>query len=270
MVMLLAGAAFSVAQGERFWVAAVLLFSMLVIAPFRSSFYRHARLLSGPLQGSTAVPLFALVVCILALAAFERHVRFLSDNSWLEIVLSRDVPNSVRVTVLLIVLIALDALWRLIRPGRVGWQPWDREARLKLASFGGILPNRADGVVWGEAERAGIPFRRLGRILLGLGDPAGAESDRISAVWRLRDLAQQEGLDPAIWRAGPALLKIYGDLGLTALPLGEDGLPLPETEDETPPALHYLVCLAERDLTSLLPMLPDLAAKDEMRRPAAA
>ena len=59
-------------------------------------------------------------------------------------------------------------------------------------------------------------------------------SDRVSAIWRLRDLAQQEGLDPAFWRAGPGLLKVYGDLGLTALPLGEDGLPLPETADVTP------------------------------------
>ena len=65
-------------------------------------------------------------------------------------------------------------------------------------------------------------------MLLGLGDPAGADSDQVSAIWRLRDLARQEGLDPAFWRAGPGLLKIYSDLGLTALPLGADGLPLPE------------------------------------------
>ena len=84
-------------------------------------------------------------------------------------------------------------------------------------------------MVLGEAERAGIPFRRCGRVLLGLGDPVGAEGDRVSAIWRLRDLAQQEGLDPAFWRAGPGLLKVYGDLGLTALPLGPDGLPLPES-----------------------------------------
>jgi hypothetical protein len=52
---------------------------------------------------------------------------------------------------------------------------------------------------------------------------------------------------------------VYGDLGLTALPLGADGLPLPEAPDETPPARHYLVCMAERDLNFLLPLLPVLA-----------
>ena len=270
MVMLMAGAAFTVAQGERLWIAGVLVVATMLVAPFRSCFYRHARLLSGPLQASTAVPLFALIVCVLALAAFERHVRFLSDNSWWEIVLSRDVPNSLRATVALTVALALIATWRLIRPGRVRWLPWSAETRLRLATLGGRPPASADGVVWGEADLAGIPFRRCGRILLGLGDPAGPESDRVSAIWRLRDLAQQEGLDPAVWRAGAGLLKIYGDLGLTALPLGPDGLPVPETGETLPGSTHYLVCVAERDLSALLPMLPLLAANQDAPPAAAA
>jgi phosphatidylglycerol lysyltransferase len=106
-------------------------------------------------------------------------------------------------------------------------------------------------------------------VLLGLGDPAGAEADRISAIWRLRDLAQQEGLDAAVYRAGSDLLKVYGDLGLAALPLGNDGLPLPESHEDTPPPHtgRYLVCRAERDLSVLLPLLPQLA--DELVKEAA-
>jgi len=95
--------------------------------------------------------------------------------------------------------------------------------------------------------------------MLGLGDPAGAVSDRASAIWNLRDLAAQEGLDPAVWRAGPGLLKIYEDLGLTALPLSEDGLPLPESVEDRPLSAHYLCCVAERDLILLLPLLPALS-----------
>ena len=66
-------------------------------------------------------------------------------------------------------------------------------------------------------------------------------------------------MDAAVWHAGPDLLKIYGDLGLTALPLGPDGLPLPESDGDTPVAQQYLVCKAERDLNLLLPVLPSLA-----------
>jgi lysylphosphatidylglycerol synthetase-like protein (DUF2156 family) len=260
ILVLLVASAFTVAQGVRWWIPGALTLTALLIAPFRSAFYRHARLLSGPLQPTTAVPLFALIGCVIMLSAFESHVRGLADNSWWEVVLSRDIPNPLRATVALAVAIGLVATWRLIRPGRVVWLAWGPEQRLRYATLGAIPPARADGVVWGEAGRAAIPFRRIGRVLLALGDPAGADSDRVSAIWRLRDLAQQEGLDPAIYRASYALLRVYGNLGLAAFPLGPDGLPLPEQGDEEPPPVaHYLVCQAERDLPLLLPLLADLA-----------
>ena len=195
-----------------------------------------------------------LVACVVALAAFEKHVRWLSDNSFWEVILSPDVPVSLRVAVTLAVLLGAAALWRLMRPSRVRWLPWAADARRHYAALGGVPPARADGFVWGEAERAGIAFRRVGRVLLALGDPAGADSDRVSAVWKLRDLAQQEGLDPAIWNAGESLLKVYAALGLSAVPLGRDGMPADGGGSQ-----HFLMCVAEHDLPALLPTLTELA-----------
>jgi uncharacterized membrane protein YbhN (UPF0104 family) len=259
IVLLLLGAAFTVAQSEPLWIPCILVLASILIAPYRGAFYRHARLLSGPLQASTALPLITLVVCVLALAAFERHVRWLSDNSWWEVILTADVPNSLRASVALTVVVGLGAMWRLLRPRRVTWAPWSAEQRLHYAALGADPPALADGIVWGEAARAGIPFRRLGRTLLALGDPAGADSDRVSAIWRLRDLAQQEGRNPAIWQAGRSLLKVYADLGLAALPLDADGHPADNAIDPASPAAdQYLVCMAERDLPGLLPLLPAL------------
>jgi uncharacterized membrane protein YbhN (UPF0104 family) len=268
--LLVLGAAFIATQPERLWIVGVLVIVAMLVAPLRRSFYRHASLLSGPLDAASAIPLFTLVICLLALAGTRPRVHLLANNAWWAVVMSRDLPHSLRVTVALAVGLALIAIWRLLRPGKVRWLPWDGAARQRLARLGGTIPPaRADGVVLGEAERAGIPFRRCGRVLLGIGDPMGAEADRVSAIWRFRDLAQQEGLDPAFWRAGPGLLKVYGDLGLTALPLGPDGLPLPEAPDETPEARQYLVCVAERDLNTLLPLLPQLATNQDIV-PAAA
>ncbi len=178
-------------------------------------------------------------------------------------IISPELPNSVRLTVGVAMLLGLTAIWLLLRPGRVRYLPWDHQTRHLLLGLG-ASPNytatvEADGLVLGEAARAAIPFRRCGRVLLGLGDPSGEADDRVSAIWRLRDLAQQEGLDAAVWRAGPDLLKVYGDLGLTALPLGADGLPMPESDGDGPVATQYLVCVAERDLDILLPVLPCLA-----------
>jgi phosphatidylglycerol lysyltransferase len=261
IVLLLLGAAITGAQGRNLWVPGLLVLACLMLAPYRGAFYRHARLLSGRLQGATGVPLFALIGCILALAVFERHVRFVSYNSWWRIVVAPEVPNSVRLAVGLSVLVGLIAIWRLILPGGVAPSAWTLETRMLYASLGGVPPARADGIVWGEGQRAAMPFRRIGRVLLGLGDPAGADSDRASAIWRLRDLAQKEGRDTAVYRVGPALLDVYGHLGLAALPLGPDGLPLAEQSGATPPTppSAWLMCLAERDLAVLLPLLPELA-----------
>ncbi len=260
IVLLLLGAAFTVALSEPLWIPLVLALAALLIAPYRSAFYRHARILAGPLQAATAVPLFTLVVCVLALASFEKHVRWLSDDSWWKVILSPEVPNSLRASVAATVLLGLGAMWRLLRPRRVTWAPWATEQRLRYAALGTVPPAQADGVVWGEAERAAIPFRRLGPTLMALGDPAGADSDKISAIWRLRDLAQQEGRQPAVWRAGRAMLKVYAGLGLTPLPLDADGQPSDEPFDRDAPsnADTFLVCMVERDLAALQPLLGTL------------
>ena len=259
IVLLLLAAGFTAVQDEPIWIPAVLVLATVLVAPFRSAYYRHARLLAGPLGGSTVFSLLALVLCVLALGAFEPRLRALTVSSWWEVVLSPDVPNQLRITVLFAVALALVALWRLIRPVRVQWLPWAGEGRRRYAALGAVPPGQADGIVMGETGRAGIPFRRHGRVLLGLGDPAGSVNDRVSAIWRLRDLAQQEGLDPAVWRAGPGLLKVYEDLGMTALPLDAAGLPVANDEPGTTVAGQFLCCVAERDLPVLLPLLPKLA-----------
>ena len=262
IALLLVAAGYTAAQGDQLWISAVLALSAVLVAPFRDAFYRHASIITGTLQAGVLIPLMALAVCVIALAAFEPQVRRLSENSWWEIVLSPDLPNSLRLVMALAVLLALLALWRLLRPGNVAWLPWAGEGRLRYASLGAALPSiEADGVVMGEAGRSGIAFLRMGRVMLGLGDPAGSPADRVSAIWRLRDLAAQEGLDPAVWRAGPTLLKIYGDLGLTAVPLGLDGRLLPESPDVQPVSSEYLCCVAERDLVMLGLQLHRLAER---------
>ena len=56
-------------------------------------------------------------------------------------------------------------------------------------------------------------------------------------------------------------MKVYADLGLSALPLDADGNPLDIADDPAEPgADQYLVCIAERDLPGLLPVLGELRA----------
>ncbi len=270
ILLLVLGAAFAATQENRLWVSGTLILTTLLLAPFRACFYRHAQILSGPLRPSSALTLVVLGLCLFALAANQSQTQIMSNNAFWAVIMSREIPNTVRVAIAIAMLLGLSAIWLLIRPGRVRYLPWDLNARRLLREWGAEPNQNADGVVLGEAAKAAIPFRRCGRVLLGLGDPVGDQGDQISAIWRLRDLAQQEGLDAAVWYAGPSLLKVYGDLGLTALPLGTDGLPLPESDGDTPVAEQYLVCVAERDLNLLLPVLPILAKGRRLAEPATA
>jgi len=257
--LLVLGAAFTATQDNRLWVAGVLVLTTLVLAPFRACFYRHAHLTAGPLAPGSALTLVVLGLCLFSLAVSRSHTHVLQNNAFWAVIISPDLPNTLRLTVAITMLLGLIAMWFLLRPGRVRFLPWDSDTHRLLVGLGGTTAQAADGVILGESYRAAIPFRRCGRVLLGLGDPVGDDTDRVSAIWRLRDLAQQEGMDAAVWHAGPEFLQIYGDLGLTALPLGADGLPIPESQGDTPAACQYLVCKAERDLNLLLPILPSLA-----------
>lgn len=249
--LLLTGAVFVLLHGGLPWVAGVLVLAAALIAPFGRSFYRHANVLTGKPRAGTVLPLAALLVCVTALAMFEPRLRWLDANAFWAVILSPDVPNSLRASLAGVVALALVALWRLVRPGRVEFLDWTATTMARFAALGATPPDVADGMVWGEAGRAAIAFRRLDRLLLALGDPVGDRDDRVSAIWRLRDLARQEGRDPAAWQAGPALLGVWGDLGLTALPLDGDALAQGDGE-EGPRAERFLVCQAERDLPGLL------------------
>jgi phosphatidylglycerol lysyltransferase len=84
-------------------------------------------------------------------------------------------------------------------------------------------------------------------IWLALGDPVGEERDRVSAIWRFRDICERAGVDAAFNRVGPDLLRVYGDIGLTTFPLD----PPPPGEPQ-----RYLACRAEKDLEKLMALLP--------------
>ena len=258
IVLLIAGAGFAATQDNQFWVVVMLILCVVVLAPFRSCFYRNASLLSGPFDASTALSLIVLTICVLSLVLARNHTVVAGNNAWWAVAIAPELPNAVRFAVALPVLLASVAIWLLVRPGRVHALPWDVVAARRLFALGETPPAKADGLLMGEADRAVLAFRREGRILVGLGDPSGSQSDKVSTIWRLRDLAVQEGLTPAFWRVGSDMLNVYADLGLTALPLDKDGR-IAESDVAVGSATSYLVCMVERDLAALTLLMPELA-----------
>ena len=245
LLLLLNAAAIVWARGEVWWLWGALLLLTVLLASLRGAFYRDARLTREPLSDEALVPLVAVAACgiTLALVAYGGKV---SNDSWWEVVLSSEAPNSLRFAVGLTGVLLLVGMARLLRPARLGVVGWDDGARRRLRSLGALAPAHADGAVFGEREQAGFAFLKRDRIWLALGDPAGDRGDAISAIWRFRDACERAGADAAFWRVGPELLRVYADIGLTAVPLAAPG-------DE---ARHFLACRAERDLNALRNLLP--------------
>lgn len=208
-------------RGNTIFVPFMLGLSALFIAPFRNCYYRRAKLLSEPLSFSNLLCLLLLFGCVIALAT--RHAGM---GSWWQLMLSSPAHGAVRWTVALAVLLALVVLARLMWPARIPIQIWTEDEAEHYGTLEHALPDIAsmkpEGFVEGEAGEAVIPFICRDNVLIGLGDPAGEEDDSISAIWRLRDLALQQGLRLAFWHVGDSFVRIYNDIGLNVWPL-EDG-----------------------------------------------
>jgi lysylphosphatidylglycerol synthetase-like protein (DUF2156 family) len=244
LLFLLSGALVAWLRGEPWWLTGGFLLVVVLLATARPAFYRRARLLSETLTGETVAAIAALGLCSLTLATVAYGGRF-ADLSWWGVVLSEEAPNTLRFAVGLAGVLLLVAAFRLLRPVRRAVLPYGPEMRARLAALGARAPARADGAVLGDAGRAGFAVLKREGVWLALGDPAGEERDRVSAIWRFRDICEQAGVDPAFWHVGPDLLRVYADIGLTAFPL--DGAPS-----------RFLACRAERDLAALVPLLPGL------------
>lgn len=242
LFFLLSGALVAWLRGEPWWLTGAFLLLSVLLATTRPAFYRRARLLGEALTGETVAAIAALGICALTLATVAYDGAF-AELSWWGVVLSEEAPDTLRFSVGLAGVLLVVAAFRLLRPARPPALEYGQGARARLAALGARAPESADGVVFGEAGRAGMAFVRHEGIWLALGDPAGEERDRISAIWRFRDICEQAGVDAAFWHVGPELLRVYADIGLTSFPLaGAPG--------------RYLACHAEHDLEALLPLLP--------------
>ena len=249
LLLLLNGVAVLWLRGEPWYLTAAMLLVAVLVAVFQNAFYRHVRLTREPLSAESLFPLAALVACALLLAAVGQQ-DMIGGRSWYEVVLSGDLPASVRFGVGLSGLLLLVAAVMLLRPAPLRAVPFDAAARQRFAAIGGVPPVGAERALFLDADRAALAYRRLPGVLLALGDPAGREAEaRITLLWRFRDIAERRGDDPAFLGVGEAMRRPFEDLGLTLFPLpaGPGGEP------------RFLACRAERDFERLRALLPDAA-----------
>ncbi|WP_431304359.1 phosphatidylglycerol lysyltransferase domain-containing protein [Sediminicoccus sp. BL-A-41-H5] len=238
LFLLVNGAVIAWLREEHWWTWGLFLLVAALLTTMRAAFYRESRLRREPLSNEMLLPLAAVAICGVALATLANASR-LQRETWMEVVLFAGAPIQLRFTVGIMVLLLLVGMVRLLRPARIRPDPLDESNRTRLESLGACLPQRADGVIWGEAGRAGFAFTRCDEVWIAHGDPVGDPRDAVSAIWRFRDYCERQGGRPAFTGVGPDFLRYYADIGLQALP--EAGNPG-----------RFIACDAEHDAARLL------------------
>ncbi|MBV9830179.1 MAG: bifunctional lysylphosphatidylglycerol synthetase/lysine--tRNA ligase LysX, partial [Marmoricola sp.] len=115
----------------------------------------------------------------------------------------------------------------------------DRELRIRALldeygdadSLGYFATRRDKASIFSRDEKAVVTYRVLNGVSLASGDPIGRPESWRDAVGRWMDEAREFGWVPAVLAASEAGARVYAELGLRVLPIGDEAILDPDTFD---------------------------------------
>jgi phosphatidylglycerol lysyltransferase len=230
VLLLAAGAVFSLAKGWDFEEAALLALAAAVLLPARSRFHRRSSLLAEPFSA----PWTAAAAIVLAAAAWlarfsHQHAIELAHQSWWGFALHAEAARSLRATVAAVVAIALLALYRLVRAQRPAVAVAQADAIERARPLVEHSPRtyahlalRGDkALLFSDRGDAFVMFARRGRSWVAMGDPVGSESGARELRWRFRDLSDRYDGWCVFFEVSAERRGDYAEIGLGLTPLGE-------------------------------------------------
>ncbi|MDH0124965.1 bifunctional lysylphosphatidylglycerol flippase/synthetase MprF [Brucella intermedia GD04153] len=228
-ILLLCGAAFSLAKGLDWEEAITLCLVAFTLWGFRDSFYR--RPISGPFDLSwnwiATVGTTVLVSTWLGFFVY-RHVEY-SNTLWWDFAWNGNAPRFLRATVLVFAVVAAVGLYSIINrnghrrrkvdysippavPALVAQWPHTDAALALLGDKQFLLaPDNSSFIMYSQS----------GGSLIALGEPIGNEQTGKELAWSFHGLADKLALRTVFYGVGPQSLPLFLDMGLVALKLGE-------------------------------------------------
>ncbi|HXD35213.1 MAG TPA: bifunctional lysylphosphatidylglycerol flippase/synthetase MprF, partial [Rhodanobacter sp.] len=232
LILLLAGAAFSLLKGIDYEEAALLTLLAMALAPAHRLFYRRASLFNTTFSLGWIAAIVAVFVCAIWLVMFSyKHVDYSADLWWEFSFHQGGAPRALRALVGAAAAGLLFALGSLIRPVRLHCQPpSDAELALALplikhaASAQAHLALMGDkALLFDEQHKAFVMYDIEGRSWVTMGDPVGVDEEaRRELVWTFMEQCERAGGWPVFYQVSPADLDLYLEVGLTLLKVGEE------------------------------------------------
>lgn len=230
-LLLVAGAAFSIAKGIDVEEATVLLIVAGLLQYARPGFYRSAGIGSAPVaRWWWAAALIALLLS--AWAGFFAYKRVpYSDDLWWDFAWRGNAPRFLRATLGATILLVGWAFWRLMSaaPRVREHQALDPEVAARAIA----VTSRADAMLAYTGDKdflvstsgdAFLMYRVQGRTWVVMGDPVGPEEAWSELIWEIRRRCDAARGRLCLFQVSAAMLPLVVELGLQPLKYGEEAL----------------------------------------------
>ena len=237
MILLFAGAAFSLLKGIDYEEALVALLIAGLLYLARGAFYRRAALLASPFSPNWIGGLAILLIVVVWIGMFaHRHVEY-SNELWWTFAFQQDTPRMLRAMLTVSVLAAAFVVHSWLSPGPPEPKAHDVQALEEIKPIISRATHaNANLALLGDKRLLIHPqhdgflmYQIAGRSWVAMGDPVGSEERALDLAWSFRELSDQHGGWSVFYQVTPEALPIYLDLGLALLKLGEEArVPLEE------------------------------------------
>jgi len=277
--LLCLGALVSLLKGLD-WEEALILGVMLgALIPSRGYFYRRTSLLQERFEPAWIIAIVVVILSALWLSFFSFKHEAYNSSLWWSFTFNGHVSRTLRSQVAVSVVALVFALIRLLRPSR---------PMLTLPSSADLDAVRAivdahphtyahlallgdKFFLFNESHKAFLMYGIAGRSWVCMGDPIGAEDERLELAWRFRELSDRHSGWPIFYEAGKENLHLYLDMGLSLLKIGEEArveLPQFTLEGKSRKGFRYIInrleksgaCLEIAPAAAVPALLPELKA----------
>lgn len=232
LVLLVAGAAFSLLKGIDYEEASLLLLLALGLAPAHKHFYRRASLFNATFSFGWIVAILAVLGCTFWLVMFSyQHVEYSNDLWWQFSFYHGGAPRALRALVGATAAALLFALAHLIRSARHRPTLPDDAALARalplIKQFGSAQAHLAlmgdKSLLFDPQDKAFIMYAVAGRSWVAMGDPVGRDAKaRQELIWTFHDQCERAGSRPVFYQVNPEDLDLYLETGMSLLKIGEE------------------------------------------------
>ncbi|HKP75115.1 MAG TPA: bifunctional lysylphosphatidylglycerol flippase/synthetase MprF, partial [Longimicrobiaceae bacterium] len=230
--LLVAGLVLSLLKGLDYEEAAMLAVALAAVLPSRRRFHRRAALLSEPFTPGWVVAVAVVMVAAIWVGVFAYKLDGVPIELLWRMDPAGDAPRFLRASLGAVLTLAVYGAAHLLHPGVpephpptpaeladarriVGLSP-RAEANAALLGDKSLLfnPQRTAFLMYGTTRRAWV----------ALGDPVGPAEEHEELAWRFKEEADRRGLWAVFHHASEAMLPFCTEMGLPAVPLGEDAI----------------------------------------------